>query len=179
MTDIRQHLIDSLKRLCENTPGGFAAVAEAIQADDQSLYQIVKGVKLPSGNPKGVGPTLQKKLDAAYPGWADMPSRALAAEPGAGYGWPFSTVDRGSITRLAKPALNTLERIVNAFLGQPVAPTFSADGWREVAISVAYYLDDPVRKEIIEDFIARVDRRASQPVTPAPQSVSTDPTPSR
>lgn len=73
----KEHLIAALKSLCERE-GGHVVVADEIKANDQTLYQIVTGVKLPSGNPRGVGPELQKKLDARYPGWANLPPASIA-----------------------------------------------------------------------------------------------------
>lgn len=60
----------ALKRLCA-AQGGHARVAAAIGANPQTIHQIISGVLLPSGNARGVGPNLRKRLDKAYPGWAD------------------------------------------------------------------------------------------------------------
>jgi hypothetical protein len=60
--------VEALKRLCE-THGGYNKVADAAGVNGQTLYQITAGVTLPSGNPRGVGPTLRKKLSAAFPLW--------------------------------------------------------------------------------------------------------------
>lgn len=65
--------VDALKALCD-LRGGHAVVAGEIGANDQTLYQIISGVKLPSGNPRGVGPTLRKKINAVYPNWLDRES---------------------------------------------------------------------------------------------------------
>ena len=65
----KEQLIESLRLLCERE-GGHATVADAIASSEQTLWQIVNGVKLPSGEPRGVGPNLQKRLDARYPGWS-------------------------------------------------------------------------------------------------------------
>lgn len=62
------HYVDALRKLCD-THGGFNKVAEAAGVNGQTLYQIVAGVKLPSGNSRGVGPNLRKKLTAAFPLW--------------------------------------------------------------------------------------------------------------
>jgi hypothetical protein len=62
-------LVSAFRDLCDRE-GGYKAVAARISANDQSLYQIYAGVRLPSGNPKGVGPKLRKALDDAYPGWS-------------------------------------------------------------------------------------------------------------
>ena len=61
----------ALRKLCE-THGGHVKVAHEIEANPQTIHQIISGVKLPSGNPRGVGPNLRKRLDAAYPGWSDV-----------------------------------------------------------------------------------------------------------
>lgn len=60
--------VRALKNLCLRE-GGHAAVANAIGSNGQSIYQIITGVKLKSGRPKGVGPSLRDKLNARYPGW--------------------------------------------------------------------------------------------------------------
>ena len=65
----KEQLIESLRLLCERE-GGHATVADAIASSEQTLWQIVNGIKLPSGEPRGVGPNLQKRLDARYPGWS-------------------------------------------------------------------------------------------------------------
>lgn len=67
----REELIDALTALVQRE-GGYAAVADKIDANDQTIYQIVRGVKLPSGQPKGVGPALQAKLEAKFPGWSRL-----------------------------------------------------------------------------------------------------------
>jgi hypothetical protein len=61
----------ALTKLCEES-GGYARVADAIGSSPATIDQIIKQVKLPSGNPKGVGPSLRRRLDVAYPGWSDV-----------------------------------------------------------------------------------------------------------
>jgi SOS-response transcriptional repressor LexA len=59
--------------------GGRHAVADAIDANEQSLYQIVSEIKdSKTGKAKGVGPRLRAKLDAHYPGWMSPPNSLLA-----------------------------------------------------------------------------------------------------
>ncbi len=60
--------VAALQALCDKE-GGYKVVAKAIGVNDQSIYQIVSGVLLPSGRPKGVGPSLKEKLNARYPDW--------------------------------------------------------------------------------------------------------------
>lgn len=69
--DASDPLVTALDRLCTKE-GGWKAVASKLGVNDQSLYQITTGKKLPSGNPKGVGPKLRNLLDEHYPGWRDI-----------------------------------------------------------------------------------------------------------
>jgi hypothetical protein len=90
----KEELIEALKQLCKRE-GGAVAVAEAAGVNDQTLYQILKGIKLPSGEPRGVGPGLQKKIEAAFPGWRTLgssaPPRANIPAPAPGVALDFKT----------------------------------------------------------------------------------------
>jgi len=44
-------------------------VADTIGVNEQTLYQIARGIKLKSGQPRGVGRKLRAALDAHYPNW--------------------------------------------------------------------------------------------------------------
>jgi hypothetical protein len=83
-------LVAALQRLIFRI-GSYSAVADKADLSDQSLYQVAM-VKPHSvtGRPKSVGPNMRKKLDAAFPGWLDLPGPGLsnvlqAAEPQASY----------------------------------------------------------------------------------------------
>lgn len=66
---MKDPLVVALERLITRE-GGREAVADEIGSSEQTLYQIVKGVKdSKTGTPKGVGPSLRKRLDARYAGW--------------------------------------------------------------------------------------------------------------
>lgn len=65
MTDIQ---VTALRVLCERN-GGYKGVADAIGANPQTIYQIISGIKLPSGRARGVGPVLREKLNQRFPGW--------------------------------------------------------------------------------------------------------------
>ena len=67
----KARLIESLKTLCR--AHGVDAVADEAHISAENLRQIIAGTKLQSGEPRGVGPTLQRKIEGAYPGWADYP----------------------------------------------------------------------------------------------------------
>jgi len=65
----KDRLIERFKALCKRH--GVDVIAREIRANVDNLKQIIAGTKLPSGAPRGVGPTLQRKLEAKYPNWAD------------------------------------------------------------------------------------------------------------
>ena len=61
-------MVLALIALCK-AEGGERFVADKAVVSAENLLQITKGVKLPSGNPRGVGPGLRAKITKAYPGW--------------------------------------------------------------------------------------------------------------
>lgn len=61
-------LVKALIDLCKRE-GDFKNVADKAKVSSDNLWQIINGTKLPSGNPRGVGPGLRGKLSAAYPDW--------------------------------------------------------------------------------------------------------------
>lgn len=82
----KEALINSLIALCERQGAqlvgedgakarqrGAEVVAAKAGVSADNLKQILAGTKLGSGEPRGVGPTLQRKLEAAFPGWAHRP----------------------------------------------------------------------------------------------------------
>ena len=60
--------IAQLERLCREH-GGHKVVAAAAELNPTYLWQILHATKLASGAPRGVGPKVAAKLEAAYPGW--------------------------------------------------------------------------------------------------------------
>lgn len=84
--DIR---IARLRLLCEEE-GGYTNVARIAGVSADNLQQILTGVKLPSGQPRGIGHRLAEKLERAFgkpTGWMD---------------WPLDQ-DAEAITREARP----------------------------------------------------------------------------
>lgn len=72
--------VQALQSLCDKH-GGFRVVAKAIGVNDQSLYQILTGVRLPSGATKGIGPKIRRLLDSRYPGWNEAGAATKTALP--------------------------------------------------------------------------------------------------
>lgn len=72
--------VEALRRLIDSTPGGHKTVAFKAGLNPASVDQVYKGVLLPSGNPKGVGPDMRRKLDKSFPGWFPASANAADAE---------------------------------------------------------------------------------------------------
>ncbi len=58
-------------------------VADAIGANEQTLYQILRGIPLKSGKPRGIGRHLREALDQHFPEWRG--SLPKAREPAVLY----------------------------------------------------------------------------------------------
>ena len=56
-------LVAALISLCKSE-GGEKFVSDKAKVSAENLTQIIRGVKLPSGNPRGVGPGLRAKFYA-------------------------------------------------------------------------------------------------------------------
>ena len=68
-------LVSALVALCKRE-GDYKLVADRAAVSADNLWQIISGTKLPSGNPRGVGPKLRARLTIAYPDWLEpAPSR--------------------------------------------------------------------------------------------------------
>lgn len=62
------------------THGGYVAVGARALINDQSLYQIANcKPDSKTGKVKSVGPSIRRRLDAAFPGWLDAASAGHAA----------------------------------------------------------------------------------------------------
>ena len=61
--------VEALRRLVGTTAARRKDVALVLRVNEQSIYQIVKGVPLESGQPRRVGRQLKQKLDRHYPNW--------------------------------------------------------------------------------------------------------------
>lgn len=67
----KEHLIACLRTLAQKH--AVEEIAAEIDASPESLKQVLAGTLLPSGQPRGIGPSIQRKLDASYPGWSRLP----------------------------------------------------------------------------------------------------------
>lgn len=113
----REQLIEALKRLCQDN-GGHIPVADKAGVNDQSIYQIITGVRLPSGEPKAPGNRIQKALSSAFPGWERLADGSQDV-PRPAPAWPFQEVEFSRWNRLSglhkawveKAMLDEIERI--------------------------------------------------------------------
>lgn len=167
----REHLIQSLKTLCRQN-GGYRAVADRAGVDDQSLYQIISGVKLPSGNAKGVGPTIQRKLDAAFPGWADLAANGAtgtAREPAPAYGdWPFKRLKPSAIRAISDVQLAAVEEVVGHALTGMLGEHYPTVDWREFARNLAASMDMEIGGKTYSDFVLKLEEMVDQHLPPKP-----------
>jgi hypothetical protein len=72
--------VEALRRLVGDSVEQRVSVAERIGVNEQTLYQILRGIPLKSGRPRSVGRKLRDLLDAIYPGWRE-PGAAVAVAP--------------------------------------------------------------------------------------------------
>jgi hypothetical protein len=72
--------VEALRRLIGDSVERRVSVAERIGVNEQTLYQILRGIPLKSGRPRSVGRKLRDLLDAHYPGWRE-PGAVVAVAP--------------------------------------------------------------------------------------------------
>lgn len=179
----RDSLVEALRRLCDKE-GGHAVVAEVAGVSADNLWQILKGIKLPSGEPRGVGPRLARKLDAAFPGWADSPaSQSPVMDPAAGSGTflqqalehlarslgELSRVERRQAAALLpmlaeepEARAETCEALMR--LLQPAKPYTYVQTWEEAARAVEQEIGD--RRLSVGELLEWVSRARELPVQP-------------
>jgi len=76
--------VEALRRLAGSTAARRKEVARVLGVNEQSIYQIVKGVPLESGQPRRVGRQLKQKLYRHYPDWLSFtapPSARQVPQP--------------------------------------------------------------------------------------------------
>lgn len=107
-------LVQALQRLLQRA-GGHVAVGDAAGINDQSLYQIAT-VRADSktGQPKGVGPSIRKRLSAAYPDWLDTPDSSSTQHAG-GVDQPLSLEIRQTPPRITWGELRAMRELPETF----------------------------------------------------------------
>lgn len=98
------------------------------------------------------------------------PAANLAAEEPAIYnakGWPFRSVTPHDLAGLAASHLDTLERMIRAFLGSPSTPP----DWRTVALRLAADLDRKRKHDDFTTFVLAIEQElANSTRQAAPQA---------
>jgi hypothetical protein len=146
-------LVAALRRLVARE-GGTTVVADRIGANDQSLYQIVAGVKPKAmKKPKSVGPQLRARLTEAYPDWM-TPAEPTAAASSPGQARP--TPSPGS--RTTPPTLATALPVVLDAIAQ-------ADNVTRPAVVAALHraIDDPSQLELTLQLLERLQAASAPP----------------
>lgn len=161
-------LVESLRVLCARE-GGAEVVARKAGVSAVNLTQILTGVKLPSGNARGVGPRLRGSITDAYPDWlaVSLPERAPTAArdvitvplldvvASMGYGSDIHSEDAvtGALTlspswvhERVRPSQASALRFIHGY-GDSMSPTFSSGdvllvdtGVRDAQIDGVYVL---------------------------------------
>lgn len=102
----KEHAIASLIELCKRQ-GGHVSVASEAGLDEQTVWQIIKGVKLPSGAPRGVGPEYQRRLTKRYPDWMTL---GLPDTPLSSAAWPLPRIPKKVWSRLTERERGIIEQ---------------------------------------------------------------------
>lgn len=115
-------LAAALARLCAKE-GGHVAVADRIGMNDQSVYQVINGIRdSKTKNPKSVGSRMRKALDQNYPDWLteDETKRGLSD-------WPFSADLLSAATKAAASELRKAENAARIVLDLDPLPPAAND----------------------------------------------------
>ena len=97
-------MVAALKALCDRE-GGHKVVAEEARVSADNLWQILAGIELPSGNPRGIGPGLRQKLTKRYPDWLAAVETAAMIDAV----WPFKTFTPTQYAKLGKAIKGEVE----------------------------------------------------------------------
>lgn len=81
---LEDQLKSALAKLCQQN-GSVEAVADKAGVSADNLKQILAGTKLPSGQPRGIGPTVRRKLETAYPGWSLPGAESVKSDTGVAH----------------------------------------------------------------------------------------------
>ncbi len=110
----KEFAIECFRSLCDRVPGGVASIADATGLSAESLTQVLKGTKLPSGKPRGLGPNSIDAITAQYPGWMDLGSGELTA--GRAQSGPSLDQCLGVVARVVASASKIQRRQLAALL---------------------------------------------------------------
>lgn len=97
---------EALRSLCERE-GGPDGVAATTGLSAANLKQILAGTLLPSGNPRGVGPSVRKRLSEIYPNW--MTPESLVSTGSVGGGLSVANTSPGPDIRGVYPLLSKVQ----------------------------------------------------------------------
>lgn len=130
----KNQLIECFRLLCEIH--GVDAIARETHSNVEGMKQIQRGLKLASGEPRGVGPELQKRLDKHYPGWASLVGATHAPQIGGGAAIPLTSAAHLQYAGKPKnstkvPVVGTARLGTDGFYVELEAPAGFGDGYVE------------------------------------------------
>jgi len=135
-------MVQALIALC-NREGSYKDVAAIARVSPDNLWQIVSGTKLPSGNPRGVGPSLRKKITDAFPNWLatgqGTPDTLPAQLPGSGDGALDAVATAALVAELAR-RIKKIPRDQRSFMAQEAAALVMSPDSEETRAALAHYL---------------------------------------
>ncbi|MDR7331743.1 hypothetical protein [Roseateles asaccharophilus] len=116
--------------------------------------------------PDGRTILLEAKVHASRPN--KHPAAAEERTPYTTSNWPFKTIKPRDLAPLSEGSLETLERMIHAFLGHPSSP---AD-WRATALRIAADLDRKQRSDKFTTFVRAIEFELAKPsTTPEPAAL--------
>jgi len=132
----KTQLIECFRALCELH--GVDVIASKTHSNVEGMKQIQRGLKLASGEPRGVGPELQKRLDKHYPGWTSLAQSQATAPPHFGGVVAKTAINSSNLQYAGRPKNSTRVPVVgtarlgsDGFYVELEAPAGYGDGYVE------------------------------------------------
>lgn len=132
----KTQLIECFRALCELH--GVDAIASKTHSNVEGMKQIQRGLKLASGEPRGVGPELQKRLDKHYPGWTSLAQSQATAPPHLGGSVVITAINSSNLQYAGRPKNSTQVPVVgtaklgsDGFYVELESPAGFGDGYVE------------------------------------------------
>jgi len=148
-------MVAALVALCKRE-GDYKDVADKSGISPDNLWQIINGTKLPSGNPRGVGPKLRLKITATYPDWL---SPTLSAQLPSGEWTPHVNPSLHQASSGAS-APATLQNALEFLAGYLIA--LDAGDRARAVRDIADLADEP---QAVAKITARIEAMASPAFT--------------
>ena len=124
--------LQQLRKLCE-AQGGHEVVSAALSASSAYLWQLLNGTKLPSGESRGVGNRMARKLSTVYPDWLGS---TASATPGTEEASATRGAQIESAVRLLAVELSTLSPAMREAVSVNLAAWAREGGTNQWSIAI-------------------------------------------